>query len=73
MSVFLHTFSSLTFMPLISSALHIKLSHTSMLSLAYQAQVESLQLEEFDFCHKVKFHLKFSNSSIRSTSMLIVN
>lgn len=55
MSVSLHTFSSLTFMPLISSALHIK-SHTSRLSLACQAKVESSQLEESDFCHKV--HLK---------------
>lgn len=55
-------------MPLISSALHIKLSHTYMLSLACQAEVESSQLEESDFCHKV--HLK---SSILSIGMLMVN
>lgn len=54
--VSLHTFNNLTFMPLISSALHIKLSHTYMLSLACQAGVERSQLEESDFCHKV--HLK---------------
>lgn len=56
MSVSLHIFNSLKIMPLISSALHIKLSHTSMLSFACQAEVESSQLEESGFCHKV--HLK---------------
>lgn len=58
-------------MPLISSALHIKLSHTYMLSLACQAEVESSQLEESDFCHKV--HLKRLKSSIMSIGMLMVN
>lgn len=54
--VSLNIFNNLSFMPLISSALHIKLSHTYMLSLACQAEVESSQLEESDFCHKI--HLK---------------
>lgn len=68
MSVSLHTVCSLMFMPLISSALHIKLSHTSMLSLACQAEVESPQLEEFDFCHKVKFQVKsLQKGPLRST------
>lgn len=39
-------------MPLILSALHIKLSHTYMLSLACQAEVESSQLEELTFVTK---------------------
>lgn len=56
MSVSLHIFNSLTIIPLISSALHIKLSHTSMLSLACQAEVESSKLEESGFCCKV--HLR---------------